>query len=56
MTGRTVGFKAAGGIRTPDQAMGYARMAQQIMGDGYLHPSTFRIGASSLTAALAQQL
>ncbi len=56
MTGRTVGFKAAGGIRTPDQAMGYARMAQRIMGDGYLHPSTFRIGASSLTAALAQQL
>lgn len=56
MTGRTVGFKAAGGIRTSDQAMGYVRLVQQIMGDGYLHPSTFRIGASSLTAALAQQL
>ncbi len=51
-TGRTIGFKAAGGIRTPDEALRYARLAQQIMGNGYLHPATFRIGASSLTEAL----
>ena len=51
-TGRTVGFKAAGGIRTPAEALRYARLAQQTMGDHYLHPATFRIGASSLTEAL----
>lgn len=51
-TGRTIGFKAAGGIRTPDEALRYARLAQQIIGDDYLHLSTFRIGASSLTEAL----
>lgn len=55
-TGRTVGFKAAGGIRQPDEALAYARLAVRLMGDAYLHPSTFRIGASSLTESLAQRL
>lgn len=48
-TGRTVGFKAAGGIRLPDEALDYATLALRIMGADYLNPSTFRIGASSLT-------
>ena len=46
---KTVGFKAAGGIRQPDEAIAYAIMAQNIMGDGYINNLTFRIGASSLT-------
>lgn len=48
-TGRMVGFKAAGGIRQPDEALAYARLAMRIMGDGYIDRATFRIGASSLT-------
>ena len=55
-TGRTVGFKAAGGIRTPDEATAFARLAMFIMGDGYIHPSTFRIGASRLTESLREQI
>lgn len=55
-TGRTIGFKAAGGIRTPDQALQYATLAVRHMGDEYLHPSHFRIGASSLTEALLARL
>ena len=51
-TGRTVGFKAAGGISTPDEALAYAQLAQRIMGNDYLSPATFRIGASRLTDKL----
>ena len=50
--GRTVGFKAAGGIRTPEAALQYVRLAADIVGDAYLAPGTFRIGASSLTDTL----
>jgi len=43
-----VGFKAAGGIRTVAQAKVYTDLAEQIMGPGYVHGRTFRIGASGL--------
>ncbi len=44
-----VGFKAAGGISTPEEALAYAEMAKKIMGDDYVKNQTFRIGASRLT-------
>lgn len=47
-----VGFKAAGGIRKPEEALEYARLAQKIMGEQYIKKETFRIGASSLTEGL----
>lgn len=49
---RTIGFKAAGGIRTPKQACDFASLASRIMGESYINPHTFRIGASSLTENL----
>lgn len=49
---KTVGFKAAGGIRKPEDALMYAELAQKIMGDEYINRQTFRIGASSLTEAM----
>lgn len=49
---KKVGFKAAGGIRTHDEALAYARLAQKIMGDDYVNNQTFRIGASRLTDSL----
>ena len=42
------GFKAAGGIRTVDDAGTYLALADEIMGEGWATPSTFRFGASSL--------
>lgn len=48
VTGRTVGFKAAGGIRTAQDGVKYVRLARAIMGEGYATPATFRIGASGL--------
>jgi deoxyribose-phosphate aldolase len=47
-----VGFKAAGGIRKPEEALEYARLAQKIMGEQFIKKETFRIGASSLTEGL----
>lgn len=49
---KTIGFKAAGGICKPDEAVEYALLAQKNMGDEYVNNQTFRIGASSLTDSL----
>jgi len=49
---KTVGFKAAGGIQTPEEAVAYAELAKKILGDNYIDSQTFRIGASRLTDKL----
>ena len=46
--GRRVGFKAAGGIRTAQQAAEYLALADEIMGDGWATKETFRFGASAI--------
>ncbi|MFO1433291.1 MAG: deoxyribose-phosphate aldolase [Candidatus Competibacteraceae bacterium] len=55
-SGKTVGFKAAGGIRTPAEALSYRQLAEGIMGRGWAVPATFRIGASALLDALLEVL
>lgn len=47
-TGRRVGFKAAGGVRTPEQALQYYAVVKEVLGDEWLTPEFFRIGASGL--------
>lgn len=47
-TGRKVGFKAAGGISTAEDAVLYYTIAEQILGEEWLTPERFRIGASGL--------
>lgn len=47
-SGKPVGFKASGGIKTLYDAKAYLTLAQSIMGNDWVSPSTFRIGASSL--------
>lgn len=47
-TNKLVGFKAAGGIRSYQDAVKYYIIAKQIMGEAYINPSTFRIGCSNL--------
>ena len=46
------GFKASGGIRTIADAAAYLDLADAILGASWARPATFRIGASSLLAAL----
>ena len=47
-TGRKVGFKAAGGIRTTEEAVHYYAIVKEVLGDEWLNRDLFRIGASSL--------
>ena len=47
-TGRMVGFKPAGGVRTPQDAVGYYCLAKEILGEKWLTNEYFRIGASGL--------
>lgn len=47
-TGRKVGFKAAGGIRTAEEALQYYAIVKEVLGDEWLNQDLFRIGASSL--------
>ena len=46
-TSRKVGFKAAGGVRTPKDAALYYTIVERILGKEWLTTDLFRIGASS---------
>ena len=46
-TGRKVGFKAAGGVRTAEDAALYYTIVEEILGKEWLTVDLFRIGASS---------
>ena len=56
LTGRHVGVKAAGGIRTAKDAVRYLVVVNEVAGDDWLNPERgFRIGASSLLNDLLMQ-
>ncbi|MEX2499283.1 MAG: deoxyribose-phosphate aldolase [Wenzhouxiangellaceae bacterium] len=55
-SGREVGFKVSGGVRTLDDACRYMQLAEEIMGPGWVSPQNFRIGASGLLDALLAEL
>jgi deoxyribose-phosphate aldolase len=51
-SGRAVGIKPSGGIRTLDDAGVYLALADEVMGPQWATPATFRFGASGLLDAL----
>eukprot|EP00398_MALV-I-01_sp_L67-1_P000332 gene332-256_t len=53
---RVLGFKAAGGIKTTEQADIYLSLADEIMGKEWVSADTFRFGASSLLTDLVKQI
>ena len=53
-TGRWVGFKAAGGIKTVDEAVDYYTIVAEILGEEYIGKGLFRIGTSRLANLLAR--
>lgn len=55
-TGRAVGMKPAGGIRTSKDALRYLVLVKETLGEGWLTPDLFRFGASTLTNDLLMQL
>ncbi|MGW0431603.1 deoxyribose-phosphate aldolase [Micromonospora sp. NPDC003197] len=54
-TGRQVGVKPAGGIRTTKDAIKYLVMVNETVGADWLHPDWFRFGASTLLNDLLMQ-
>jgi deoxyribose-phosphate aldolase len=54
-TGRQVGVKPAGGIRTSKDAIKYLVLVNETAGDDWLDPDWFRFGASSLLNDLLMQ-
>jgi deoxyribose-phosphate aldolase len=54
-TGRRVGVKPAGGIRTAKEAVGYLVLVNETAGEQWLDPRWFRFGASTLLNDLLQQ-
>ena len=54
--GRVVGLKVAGGIRTAKQSWQYLVVIAETLGQQWLHPDLFRIGASSLLNDVLLQL
>ena len=54
--GRLVGFKAAGGISTVDDALTYYTIVREILGEEYIKKGLFRIGTSRLANLLVADI
>lgn len=46
-TGTRIGFKVAGGVRTPEDAVKYYTIVKTVLGEEWLNKDLYRIGASS---------
>jgi deoxyribose-phosphate aldolase len=55
-TGFAIGFKPAGGIRSAKNALEYMYLMKDELGDRWLRPNLFRIGASALLTDIERQL
>jgi len=55
-TGRKVGFKCSGGVRTTEEALKYFAVVKEVLGDEWLCHDLFRIGASSLANSVLSSL
>jgi len=55
-TGRRIGMKPAGGVRTAKQALHYLVLVKETLGDAWLTPELFRFGASALLNDVLMQI
>uniref|UniRef100_A0A7N6BWY4 Deoxyribose-phosphate aldolase n=1 Tax=Anabas testudineus TaxID=64144 RepID=A0A7N6BWY4_ANATE len=55
-TGHKVGFKPAGGIRTAQECLVWLALIKEELGNDWLSPHLFRLGASSLLADIERQI
>lgn len=56
-TGKMVGFKVSGGVRTTDEALRYYTLVKEILGEKWVETNEyFRIGASSLANAVLSDI
>jgi deoxyribose-phosphate aldolase len=55
-TGYKVGFKPAGGVRTAKQSLDWLILMKEELGEEWMQPNLFRIGASALLNDIERQL
>lgn len=55
-TGYMVGFKPAGGVRTAKQSLDWLILMKEELGEAWMQPNLFRIGASALLNDIERQL
>ena len=55
-SGKRVGFKPAGGISSAKDVLNYLMLMYEELGEKWINPSLFRIGASSLLVDIERQL
>uniref|UniRef100_A0A8C7BY68 deoxyribose-phosphate aldolase n=1 Tax=Neovison vison TaxID=452646 RepID=A0A8C7BY68_NEOVI len=55
-TGNKVGFKPAGGIRNAKDSLAWLSLVKEELGDEWLTPELFRIGASTLLSDIERQI
>src|SRR4051794_13392599 len=55
-TGRRIGMKPAGGIRTAKESLAYLVMLSETLGDDWMTPDLFRFGASTLANDVLMQI
>lgn len=55
-SGKRIGMKPAGGIRTAKQSLHYLAMVKETLGDEWLTADLFRFGASSLADDILRQI
>ncbi|XP_036879006.1 deoxyribose-phosphate aldolase isoform X2 [Manis javanica] len=55
-TGNKVGFKPAGGIRSAKDSLAWLSLVKEELGDEWLKPELFRIGASTLLMDIERQI
>ena len=56
LSGQSVGFKPAGGLKTAKDALIWLGLMKEELGNRWLEPDLFRIGASSLLGDIERQL
>ena len=56
LTGFKIGFKPAGGLKTTKDAISWLILMKEELGNAWLEPDLFRIGASSLLADIERQI
>lgn len=55
ITGKQIGIKVSGGVRTAEDAVKYYTIVKEVLGNDWLNKNLFRIGASSLVEDIERQ-
>ena len=56
LTGATIGFKPAGGLKSAKDALAWLTLMKEEMGNRWLQPDRFRFGASSMLGDIERQI